>query len=130
MMDIRTLAKEQEAYVIECRRYLHQHPELSLKEVETTKFIVPELEKLDHCEIKTYEDMVKLQIEAIFHAFMEAVEDIEKAAASPNEAVRSFAKFYIKHPEPDCPPVRKVVDYIAGMTDTYANACFDELYRV
>lgn len=81
-------------------------------------------------KIKTYEDMVKLQIEAIFHAFMEAVEDIEKAAASPNEAVRSFAKFYIKHPEPDCPPVRKVVDYIAGMTDTYANACFDELYRV
>ncbi|MBQ7274550.1 MAG: HD domain-containing protein [Clostridiales bacterium] len=81
-------------------------------------------------KIKTYEDMVKLQIEAIFHAFMEAVEDIEKAAASPNEAVRSFAKFYIKHPEPDCLPVRKVVDYIAGMTDTYANACFDELYRV
>lgn len=81
-------------------------------------------------KIKTYEDMVKLQIEAIFHAFMEAVEDIEKAAASPNEAVRSFAKFYVKHPEPDCPPVRKVVDYIAGMTDTYANACFDELYRV
>lgn len=81
-------------------------------------------------KIKTYEDMVKLQIEAIFHAFMEAVADIEKAAASPNEAVRSFAKFYIKHPEPDCPPVRKVVDYIAGMTDTYANACFDELYRV
>ena len=81
-------------------------------------------------KIKTYEDMVKLQIEAIFHAFMEAVDDIEKAAASPNEAVRSFAKFYIKHPEPDCPPVRKVVDYIAGMTDTYANACFDALYRV
>ena len=81
-------------------------------------------------KIKTYEDMVKLQIEAIFDAFMGAVDDIEKAAASPNEAVKSFANFYIKHPEPGCAPVRKVVDYIAGMTDTYANACFDELYRV
>lgn len=81
-------------------------------------------------KIKTYEDMVKLQIEAIFSAFMESVDDIEKAEASNNEAIKSFAKFYMKHPEPDCPPVRKVVDYIAGMTDTYANACFDELYRV
>jgi dGTPase len=81
-------------------------------------------------KIKTYEDMVKLQIEAIFNAFMESVDDIEKAEASNNEAIKSFAKFYMKHPEPDCPPVRKVVDYIAGMTDTYANSCFDELYRV
>jgi dGTPase len=81
-------------------------------------------------KIKTYEDMVKLQIEAIFNAFMECLEDIEKASVSKNEAIRSFASFYMKHPQPDCPPVRKVVDYIAGMTDTYANACFDELYRV
>lgn len=81
-------------------------------------------------KIKTYEDMVKLQIEAIFNAFMECTEDIEKARASKNEAIRSFASFYEKHPQHDCPSVRKVVDYIAGMTDTYANACFDELYRV
>ena len=81
-------------------------------------------------KIVTYENMVKLQIEAIFNAFMECVDDIEKARASSNEAISSFAKFYMKHPEPDCPPVRKVVDYIAGMTDTYANACFDALYRV
>ena len=32
MMDIKTLAKEQEAYIIECRRWLHAHPELSTKE--------------------------------------------------------------------------------------------------
>ncbi|MBR1797366.1 MAG: HD domain-containing protein [Clostridiales bacterium] len=81
-------------------------------------------------KIKTYENMVKLQIEAIFEAFMESLDDIEKAEASNNEAIKSFAKFYIRHPQPECPPVRKVVDYIAGMTDTYANACFDELYRV
>ena len=57
MIDFKTLAKEQEEYIIRCRRHLHQHPELSLKEVETTKFIVSELEKLDHCEITTYDDI-------------------------------------------------------------------------
>ena len=81
-------------------------------------------------KIKTYEEMVKLQIEAIFSAFMECVDDMEKALNSNNEAIKSFAQFYMGHPEPECQPVRKVVDYIAGMTDTYANSCFDQLYRV
>lgn len=45
-MRVQELAKEQEAYVIQCRRYLHEHPELSTKEVETTKFIKAELEKM------------------------------------------------------------------------------------
>lgn len=33
-------------YMIETRRYLHQHPEVSYKEYETTKFIKSELEKM------------------------------------------------------------------------------------
>lgn len=44
-MNVRELAKEQETYIIENRRYLHAHPELSMKEIETTKFIKAELEK-------------------------------------------------------------------------------------
>lgn len=34
-------------YMIETRRYLHQHPEVSYKEFETTKFIKAELDKLE-----------------------------------------------------------------------------------
>ncbi len=45
-MNIQELAKEQESYVIECRRYLHMHPELSLQEVNTTRFIKEELTKM------------------------------------------------------------------------------------
>ena len=45
-MRVQELAKEQEAYVIACRRHLHEHPELSTQEVETTKFIKAELEKM------------------------------------------------------------------------------------
>lgn len=45
-MNIKQAAKEQEAYVIANRRWLHTHPELSEQEFETTKFIVSELEKI------------------------------------------------------------------------------------
>lgn len=43
-MNIQELAKAQEDYVIKCRHWLHAHPELSTKEVETTRFIKAELE--------------------------------------------------------------------------------------
>ena len=49
-MDIKALAKEAEAYIIDRRRHFHQHPELSFKEWETTKTIVAELEAMaDNC---------------------------------------------------------------------------------
>ena len=57
MIDVKALAKEQEPYILECRHWLHQHPELSLKEYETTKFIVNELKKLSNAEITTYDDI-------------------------------------------------------------------------
>ena len=81
-------------------------------------------------KIATYEKTVDILIEAIFEAFMRCTEDIEKAYASENRAIKDFAKFYKNHPESGSVPVRKVVDYIAGMTDTYANTCFDLLYKV
>ena len=46
MMNVQELAKEQNEYVIACRHHLHAHPELSMEEVETTKFIKTELEKM------------------------------------------------------------------------------------
>ncbi|MBO1002105.1 M20 family metallopeptidase [Pseudogracilibacillus auburnensis] len=35
------------------RRYLHEHPELSFEEVETAKFVVNELKKIDNIKIET-----------------------------------------------------------------------------
>ena len=43
-MNMQQLAKEQEAYIIHTRRHLHAHPEVGEHEVETTRFIVGELE--------------------------------------------------------------------------------------
>ena len=45
-MTIQELTAQQKDYVIETRRYLHAHPELGCEEVETTKFIQAELEKI------------------------------------------------------------------------------------
>ncbi len=53
-MNVQQLAKEQENYVIETRRYLHAHPEVGEHEVETTRFIVGELEKLG-VPVETFE---------------------------------------------------------------------------
>lgn len=81
-------------------------------------------------KIKTYEQTIYILIEALFDAFMECTEDLEKYSRSENQVLRSFAKFALNHPQPECPMVQKVVDYIAGMTDTFANSCFDALYKV
>ena len=47
MSDILSKAKEIENYVIEFRRKLHAHPELSGEEKNTQKLIIDELEELN-----------------------------------------------------------------------------------
>ena len=43
---VKELVGKYRDYMIQTRRYLHQHPEVSYKEFETTKFIKSELDKL------------------------------------------------------------------------------------
>lgn len=54
-MDIKSLAKEQETYVIEQRRHFHMYPELSKQEVRTTEHIVEELGKMG-VAVQTFAD--------------------------------------------------------------------------
>lgn len=53
-MNISQLAKEQESYVIECRHFLHAHPELGEHETETTRFIKEQLEEMG-IPVQTFE---------------------------------------------------------------------------
>ena len=46
-MNIAAMKEKHTEYIIELRRYFHQHPELSLEEFETTAFIAKELDKLN-----------------------------------------------------------------------------------
>ena len=45
-MDLKALAEKNHYYVVEMRRYFHRHPELSTQEVNTSKKICEELEKM------------------------------------------------------------------------------------
>lgn len=54
-MTIWELAKANEEYIIDRRRYYHAHPELSMEEVETTKAIAADLEAMG-IEYKTFPD--------------------------------------------------------------------------
>ena len=56
MMDIRKLAREQEANVLAWRHWLHAHPELSCEERETTAFIVEHLREMG-IEVQTFPDI-------------------------------------------------------------------------
>ncbi|MGF7012587.1 amidohydrolase [Lachnospiraceae bacterium PF1-22] len=54
-MNVADLAKEKEAYIIERRRYFHQHPELSFEEKETTQVLASELARMG-LEVETFAD--------------------------------------------------------------------------
>ncbi len=46
MADLKRLFQEAEPYIVEMRRWFHQHPEVSLKEQETSRRIKEELDKM------------------------------------------------------------------------------------
>ena len=79
-------------------------------------------------KIKRYENMVKNVTEGLFEALTAAGSDTEKLAASKQRTFRDFGAFLAAHPCPDDPLVQKVVDYIAGMTDSFASKCFEDIY--
>lgn len=54
-MNLATEAKKIQEYIVEQRRYLHKHPELSFKEKETTAYIAKELGKMG-IKVQTFED--------------------------------------------------------------------------
>ena len=56
MRDIKKLALAEKNYITEQRRYFHSHPELGGEEVETTKHLVEELEKMG-VEVQTFSDI-------------------------------------------------------------------------
>ena len=74
-------------------------------------------------KVKTYESYCDLIITSLYKEFYDAVQNIDQARNSKNEAIRQFAAF-VEMPLPIF-----VSDYIAGMTDTYAIRCFNDLFK-
>jgi dGTPase len=80
-------------------------------------------------KIKRYETMVANVTEGLFEALLHAIQDMDKLKSSQNRVYQGFLAFLTERAYgPAEHPAQKVVDYIAGMTDTYATRCFESLY--
>ena len=84
-------------------------------------------------KVQTYEKYCDVMLEGLFDAFYQAVLNLEKAKESKSSSIRKFAEFVTNHPEYkagiDTPLPIYVSDYIAGMTDSFAVSCFNEMYK-
>ena len=84
-------------------------------------------------KVTTYEAYCKVVLSGLFDAYYEAVQNIEKARESRSSSIRKFAEFVLEHPEykagADTPLPIYVTDYIAGMTDSFALSCFNEIFK-
>ena len=84
-------------------------------------------------KVKTDEKYCDVMLEGLFDAYYEAVKNLEKAEDSKSSSIRKFAEFVKNHPEYkagiDTPLPIYVSDYIAGMTDSFAVSCFNEMYK-
>lgn len=84
-------------------------------------------------KVQTYEKYCDVMLEGLFDAFYQAVLNLEKAKVSKSSSIRKFAEFVTNHPEYkagiDTPLPIYVSDYIAGMTDSFAVSCFNEMYK-
>ena len=81
-------------------------------------------------KIKRYENTIKNNLEGLFEALIAAMADKEKMAASTNPVMEGLTKFVEEYPDKDTSDVQIVVDYIAGMTDSYATSCYESIYWV
>ena len=57
MIDTKTLALAEKDYIVSERRYFHSHPELGNHEVNTTKHIMADLQKMGVDEILSWDDI-------------------------------------------------------------------------
>ena len=78
--------------------------------------------------INRYEIMTRNVVRGLFEAFIKAPYDPERDPATLEQAIRDFHDYIRQHPEPDTEHARLVADYIAGMTDHYAQKTFESLY--
>lgn len=79
--------------------------------------------------IMIYEEMVNTIIRGLMVAYLRAGEGVFFNSADGELVLKNFNDYMQRHPEPEASALRKIVDYIAGMTDHYANSTFKAIYQ-
>ncbi|MDD2427741.1 MAG: HD domain-containing protein [Eubacteriales bacterium] len=67
-------------------------------------------------------------IEGLFEHFLKITRTLPQDRYDENS--QKFFEYYGQHPEFTASPARKIVDYIAGMTDSYARRVFSAIYQL
>ncbi len=82
--------------------------------------------------IQRYDFTVRNIIQGLFEVLIELAANPKKLQqeAERNTILNNFSAYLDKHPEREASIYRKVVDYIAGMTDHFAQECFKQLFQV
>ncbi len=80
-------------------------------------------------KITRYEKIAENTLEGLFDSLLESLSDVEKLQFSDLKVLRMFYKFILdKCYDGNESNAQKVIDFIAGMTDSFAQSCFEEIY--
>jgi dGTPase len=94
------------------------------------KLLLENVERIYQSEkIRSYEKMAQNIVEGLFEALMIAGKDPEKLMRSEVKVLSQFYGYVCERGYlPDEPCQTMVADFIAGMTDSYAQKCYEEIY--
>lgn len=82
-------------------------------------------------KITRYEKIAENTLEGLFDNLIESLADFEKLKNRENKVYRMFYNYIIdKGYDESVSDSQKVIDFVAGMTDSFARSCFEEIYWV
>jgi len=80
-------------------------------------------------KITRYEKIAENTLEGLFESLLESLSDAPKLQFNENKVYRMFYNFIIdKCYDESESDAQKVIDFVAGMTDSFAQSCFEEIY--
>ncbi len=80
-------------------------------------------------KITRYEKIAQTTIEGLFVSLLNSLEDFEKLKTSDKKVYRMFYNYIIdKDYDKNESDAQKAIDFLAGMTDSFAQNCFEEIY--
>ncbi|ACL76154.1 HD domain-containing protein [Ruminiclostridium cellulolyticum] len=80
-------------------------------------------------KITRYEKIAENTLEGLFDSLLDSLSDFEKLQTNENKVYRMFYNFIAdKAYDESESDAQKVIDFIAGMTDQFAQSCFEEIY--
>ncbi len=80
-------------------------------------------------KITRYEKIAENTLEGLFDSLLNSLTDFERLQTNENKVYRMFYNFIAdKAYDKSESDAQKVIDFIAGMTDQFAQSCFEEIY--